>query len=328
MNIDIIKKVDSMNETYLDITKQYMWENDLSRHFMALIYTLKGKKFDKYEIEDMRKFIKENTGIFSNFRGNNLFTLSMLLCSQYDNPKEKFMEILKYYEKLRKAGFKGGNYLPLASYSLTSTYNKDNVEKIINRAYDIYSDIKKKHPWITGEQDYPLCILLASLNKDIDIITKEVERCYNELNKEGFSKGNNLQFLSHILSLSEEESTLKAKRCKNIYDKLKDNKLKIGSEYYAVLGIISLLGDDIDRALNDVISTSNYINGLKKYKWLGKGMNILLASSIISWEYINTNKHEFIETTFGISVEVLIAAQTAAVLACVTACTAVSSSSN
>ncbi len=330
MKSELKNKVDHMLDVYLKVAKDYKWENNLSQHFAALTYVLKNKKFEKEKIEDMKKVIKENTGVFSNYRGYTMFILSMLLCSEYDNPKEEFIKMMDYDKKLKEEGFKNNMYLPIANYALLLTCEEDLIDTRTKKSYEIYLEMKKNHPWLTSGDDYPLCVLLANSEKPLDTSIKDIEECYKYLNENGFSKGNGLQFLSHILSLGDESNSSKANRCVKIYDCLKENKLKIYSTYYASLGLITLISKNTDEAIDDLIDVAQYLNGLKKYKWLGKGMNVLIASAIVCNEYIEdmSNEKDLISTTLGITVEALIAAQTAAIIAGVAASSAAASSAS
>lgn len=320
MNESLKIKVDNMLEMYLKIEKQFKWEHNLSKHFAALTYTQKNKKFDKEKIDKLMKFIKSKTGVFSCYRGTSTFIIAMLLCSQYEDPEDKFSEMMEYHDELRKAGFKSSMYLPIANYALLITNEDSFVDSRVSQAYELYCDMKKNHPWLTSGDDYALSILLSRYNKSV----KTIEEYYKSLNESGFSKGNGLQLLSHILSFSNEDVDVITGRCKKVYDKLKKNKLKIYSDFYASLGLIALLDGD-GTITDDLVQVAQYLNKLKKYKWLGKGMNVLLASALVSEEYINKNENnnnELIQTTLSISIEALIAAQTSATIAAVTASTA------
>lgn len=326
MSTSLKKQADQMLEIFLRINKQFRWQHSLSNHFAALTYMQKNKEFDKENIENVIKVIKKNTGMFSCYRGNSMFILAMLLCSEFSNPEEKFMKMLEYDKKLRGAGFKNNQYLTIANYTLLLTCEDNLIDNRISKAYDIYRKMKENHPWLTSGDDYPLCILMAGFDRSVDTI----EEYYTKLNQEGFSKGNGLQLLSHILSFSSENIDVTVKRCKELYDKLKENKLKIFSNYYAALGLIALLEDNNGIIAEELIELSKYINSLKKYKWLGKGMNVLLASAIVSEKYIKERieHNSLIDTTVNISIETLIAAQTSAAIAGMTASFAAVSAAN
>ena len=318
-------KVDNMLELYLDIEKQFKWEHSLLKHFAALTYIQKDRKFDKEKIQNMIKFIKSKTGIFSYYRGTSSFIIAMLLCSEYEKPEDEFSRMMDNEDKLKKAGFKNSMYLPIANYALLITSEDDFVDSKVKQAYELYCEMKKNHPWLTSGDDYALSILLSKYNKSVSTI----EEYYKSLNNLGFGKGNGLQLLSHILSFSNEDVKVITERCKKVYDRLKENKLKVYSDFYASLGLVSLL-DKEGTIAEDLVEVALYLNKLKKYKWLGKGMNVLIASALVSQEYINDNKNnnELIQTTLSISIEAIIAAQTSATIAAITASTAAASAAN
>ncbi len=115
--------------------------------------------------------------------------------------------------------------------------------------------------------------------------------------------------------------------CERIYHHLKVNKLKIQSTYYPAIGLISLLDGDQDELMADLVDVATYLRSQKKYKWLGKGMNLLMASSIITSEYIKEKSGDtVVDTTVSIAIQAIIAAQQAAMIAAITASTAAATS--
>ena len=110
---------------------------------------------------------------------------------------------------------------------------------------------------------------------------------------------------------------------------MKENRITLYASYYTSLGIIAhILGED-QRVLGDWVELTKHMNGMKKYKWLGKGMNLMLASAIISYSWLSDDSvGEASRIALGISVETLIAAQTVAIITASTAAVAASSSSS
>src|SRR5699024_11354921 len=108
------------------------------------------------------------------------------------------------------------------------------------RSKMIYDDMKKEHPFLTGQSDYPLAVLLAYENQDD--MRERMEYFYDRLNEYQFNKGNNLQFLSHILSLAHTENDNELiNRVIQIYDDFKRVGLKQKSSYYPIMGMLALL---------------------------------------------------------------------------------------
>lgn len=311
------ERLDRLIELFQQVSSEYKWEGSLTNHFAALTCTLNNRDFDKEKIEDVRAHMKKTTGVFSNYRGTSKLILSALLACQYDNPKHEFDKILNYDKKMKEAGFKNNMYLPIASYALLVSCSEECVDVRINKAIEIYKEMKKNHPWLTSGDDYPLSILLANSDTSVNSIIENVEECYKLLNENGFGKTNGLQFLSHILGFRQEENKIKVLRCKNIFDTLKENKMKVYSGGYAAIGFLSILGEEGYEAVKQVIEVVKILKSTKKYKWLTKETHLFTAVALVSDVYIGNmkNQKELMKTAIGISIEALIAAQTVAIIA-------------
>lgn len=321
MKLTYEKKVNQMIEYYQAMRKPFRWENDLVRHLLALTYAMKGKDLNPEPIKEMKDYIKQTTGLFSPFRGHMMFALSGLLCANSNTPQRQFDQMLKHQQVLKDVGFKHSTYLPTALYALSSVYEGPNVASYAEKAMAIYQEMKQNHPFLTSGDDYALAILLASTDHRPDLL----EDYYQALNRRGFSKSNGLQMLSHVMAFSDKGVTDAADQCERINNHLKANKLKVYSDYYPSIGLISLLSNTQDHLMGDLVEVTTYLRGQKGYKWLGKGMNLLIASAIISSEYIKENSQDtVVDTTISISIQAIIAAQQAAMIAAITASTAAS----
>jgi len=323
------EKLDRLIDLFQQVSAEYKWEGSLTNHFTALTHTLNNRNFDKEKIEDMRVHIKKTTGVFSNYRGTSKIILSALLACQYDNPKYEFDKMLNYDKRMRESGFKNNMYLPIANYALLATCSEDMIEIRINKAKEIYNEMKNNHPWLTGGDDYPLSILLANSEASVSNIIENIEDCYKLLNENGFGKNNGLQFLSHILGFRNEDNKVKVLRCSVIFDKLKENKMKVYSTGYAVIGFLAILGEKGYEAADQVIEVVKVLRSTKKYKWLTKETHLYTAAALVSMVYIENVKgqKDLIQTAIGISIEALIAAQTVAVIAAASSTAAIAGSS-
>lgn len=316
------QKVKNMIQHYENMKKLFKWENDMVRHLVALTYAMNDKELDTTRIKEVKDYIKSETGAFSPFRGHMTFALSGLLCATSETPKNKLKSMLNNEKILKSIGFKHSTYLPIALYALSSAYEGNDVTGYGEKAMEIYKEMKQNHPFLTSGDDYALAILLAGTDHSPDLL----EDYYQALNGRGFTKSNGLQMLSHIMSFSKKDVRDSVDQCERIYNHLKANKLKIYADYYPAIGLISLLDVDQDELIDDLVEVANYLRGQKKYKWLGKGMNLLMASAIITSEYIKENSGDtVVTTTVSISIQAIIAAQQAAMIAAITASTAASS---
>ena len=313
-------KLKKLQENFQTLKSEFKWEHSLNQHLVALNYVMNDKVLNPERLKEAKAFVKENTGFFSPFRGNNLFTICGLIVSEKDLPHSRLKAMIDMVPMAKKAGFKRGYYLPIALYTLEKVYKGENRETFLNKAHLLYKEMRNHHPFLTGGDDYALAILLTNHGSGSEVI----ERNYRVLNASGFSKSNGLQMMSHILSFSDVDVTIQAERCKNIYETLKANKLKLYSDYYSAVALMSLLPEDNNP---DLIEIAHYLNRQKGYKWLGKGMNVLIASALIAGESVNQAENGMVSATLQISIQSVIAAQQAAMIAATSAATTAAAAS-
>ncbi len=312
-------KINTLISHHQTLKKAFKWEHDLNLHLVALNYVLNNRSVTPDRLKEAQQFIKENTGLFSSFRGTNLFAICGLVVSENDMALSRLKTMMANVEVAKKSGFKNNNYLPAALYALDKVYDGTDTETFLKKAHDLYKEMKRNHPFLTGGDDYALAIILANSNGN----PEEIEKNYKALAEAGFSKSNGLQMMSHILTLSDMETENLTKICVDIYHKLKENKLKINSTYYPAIALMSLLPED---NTEDLIEVAQCLKSQKGYKWLGKGMNVLIASALIAGESINQIQNSMLSTTLQISIQSIIAAQIVALIAAVSASTTVAAS--
>lgn len=312
-------KVNQMIENFEILRKSFKWENDLISHLIALSFAMKKRNLDVSRIEDNKKYIKSETGAFSPFRGNMNYCLSGLIAAKGDNISTVMDRMLANAELGKKYGFKSQTFIPTAMYSLESVKDQS-PEKVLSQAEGIYKEMRKNHPFLTGGDDYALAILLSASDHGTD----QLEAFYDELNNYGFSKSNGLQMLSHIMALSGVDVSTGSNNCRTAWEYLKSNGYKVTSDYYPAIGLMTFLDDS--EVLKDLVDIMNYLKKQKRYKWLGKGMNLLLASAIISSEWVDGDNEHMVEATLSVSIENIIIAQQVAMIAAVSAATAASAS--
>lgn len=320
-------KVDEFIETFSILKKQYKWSvRDMTLRFIALVYMLSDKTFGKEELNEVAEYIKKNSKWFSYYRGHQKFSTAALLITKFANPQKAFSDLLEYEEKMKTAGFKNSQYLSISAYALLLTCSPENVDDRVQKAIELYKGMKKNHYWLTSSDDYPIAVLLSQADAEKDILLSEIETNYDMLHREGFSRSNGLQFLSHLLTFIPGTAQTKAQQTRSIYDRLKQSKFHVSSTYYGILGYLTLLGDLSEQATEEVIEVVQYLKSNKNFKWVYKDMNVLAATALVANQYIEkiSEGNELLETGIGISIETMIAAQTAALIAATSAATAAS----
>lgn len=322
MDSSASKLLTKFENTYNIMAKEYKWSSSqLINIFTSLIYTLSNVEFDREVMDGMHRLMKESTSLLSHYRSYDKFFMSALLHTKFDNPEESFLKLIKYEDELKAEGFSRGTYSGLAGYILlTSTEGEDGLATI-RKAKQVYDKMREKHFWLTGQDDYPLAVLLAVSDDSIDSITAKVEGLFEALHRAGFSKANSLQFLSHILSFGNDPEDVKVEKCQSIVNYFKNKKIRINSTHYGTVGLMALMFNNEYELLDEIVEAIEYLKQRKEFKWTGKEILMLIASSIITAKNIDKYKEheELLKANLGLTIQGIIAAQTAAMVASISA---------
>ncbi len=313
MNQQQQQMTDKMIENFSILKPAFKWDQDLAKWLVALAYTISGKSIDIDEIKKVSQHIKSSTGMFSAYRGANLFPLSGLICANSESPIELTDKMLGNYDVLKVAGLKQTNHLPVATYTMAMGYGGTDYAGFADKAVDVYKEMKGNHPILTGGDDYPLAILLAENQSRLD----KIETYFDALKSNGFAKTNGLQMMSHILAFSDGPFSTVAENFKTIMTKLKENKFKLYSSYYPAVAIIALIGSE--NAIDELIDIAKYMKSQKQAKWLDKGVVIMLASGIVSTGIVDEAEDHLLMASLNVSIQAIVAAQQAAMIAAVSA---------
>lgn len=331
MDMLLKEKADLMVQNFHMLKQGFKWETGLIKHFGAMVHATKGKKVDINVLEEIKKHIKENTGMTSYFRGTNMFILANLLYFEEDY-KGFFKNMSEVYELLRKEGFKNSVYLPLAAYTIAKEVPMNQWDNRISRMNNFYKNMKKNHFWLTSSDDYVFAAVLAVTDLDLEVMDGKIEKCYSLLNGDGFYKGNDLQTLSHILAIGEEEDMDKCDKAVKLYHGLKAKKCKVQYSGLATLGVLTLINQDIDKIIDEIKEVYDYIKEKDGYGFwsLDTSMRTILAANLIADFYVNGMKKGVLQVALGNSINAIIIAQEQAMVAaaCVATAAATSASSS
>lgn len=330
MDIALKLKVDLMVENFEELKKDFKWDADLLKHFCAMMYATRGKKIDVDKIKKIREYIKQETGWTSEYRGTNQLIMASIISFEEDY-ESIFQNMLEIYKKMREEGFKHSVYLPLTTHTIAKNSSIEQWNHKIQRVNEFYKKMKENHFWLTSDDDYVFAAVLAVTDLEVEPTMKKVEICYNTLNKEGFWKGNDLQTLSHIMAIGEDDIEEKCKKVGRIYNKLKAKKCRLEYKGLATLGILALITADEDKVVEDIKEVNDFIYGKSGYGiWsLDQSTRTILSANLVSDYYIDEMKKGVMDVTLANSINAIIIAQEqAAVAAACTACAVAASASS
>lgn len=309
-----------------DIIKaEFGWETAYIYPLCAGLFTAKNATADPQALRACHRLLKENTGIFSNFRGVSKMAMVTSLALSA-NPQEKMERLLFVYNKLKQL-FWSSEYLVVAASAITDLAEPSQYEAIVERTRMVYNHMKQAHPFLTSGEDSAFAALLALSGFDDVQIGDEMERCFAILKPE-FWSGNAVQSLSHVLALGSDPAETKCDRVTQLYRLLKERGCKYGTGYeLPTLGTLALTGASIDALTHDMIEVDDYLKTQKGFGAFGIGakQRLMYAGMLVMCDAIPVAQTMEVAALNG--VVALVIAQQAAICAAMAASSAAAASS-
>ena len=310
------------------IRKEFRRHNAMTKRLAALLYAQENKKIDCESIERYYNMMRQNTGLFSSFRGNMSLCIATLL-SLSTNPQGLFDKTLQVYDMLKTLKLRSSDYLAVAAFQIASQTEPANYQNAVNRTRDFYDGMKARNFFITGQDDYIFAAMLGL--SDLDIITgaDRIAEIINRMKKE-FSSKNSVQNLSQILALGNScDETVSRVLC--LRDALRAQRIRLDKEYtLPTLGTLALLPVDIKTIVDDIDQAQQVIRAQKGFSsWsVSKQELIIYATAVIVAQYTKSADNSVVTATISTSfTNIILAQQVAMIVAVTVAATSASSSS-
>ncbi|WP_144463584.1 DUF4003 family protein [Siminovitchia fortis] len=312
-------------EVYEELRKKMKWKVTDNKILMTIasFYAMNQKPFEMESYLMIAEGIKKQAGIFSSIKSESRYIAAAMLDVGFEHPEKQIPALFAAYDELTSAKFRKGIFTYIAASVLIKNSGSDpnDYRPVITRAKEIYDGMKKEHLFLTSAEDYPLAMLLAARGAD-DVIERN-ERFYDDLNRNGFRKGNHLQMLSHILTLDEVESPeVLVNRATQVFDKFKEVGMKQKTLYYPVMGMLAMI-PPAELDMQEVYQAYVHLNQTKQFKWQ-KDLNATLAASFYVKDKLEQSA--LIETSLYTTIETILQAQQATMTASIAASAAATGS--
>ncbi|WP_053217164.1 DUF4003 family protein [Virgibacillus senegalensis] len=294
----------------------------------ASIYVVNGKTFDYKRFIQLADYIKQESGIFSSLKSQSRFTVAAMLDVRYTDSREKFQEMRRVYKQLVEAGFRRGIFTYISAMVLLSHGKEsgDFSEEIL-KADAIFQKMKDEHSFLTSSSDYPLAALLAQKEGIVTELIDRTETYYQRLNQQGFRKGNDLQFMSHILTLDdneEAEADLLVERAAWVHQAFGQAGMKQKTKFYPEMGMLALLPEELVD-LGVIKQIIDELSEHRSFRWQKDITTILAVNLFMSDKLADAS---LLETSLYTTMETVIQAQQAAMLAAIAGASVATSSSS
>jgi len=304
------------------IRNEFSMHDTLIKKLAALLYALDNKQINTVAIKNNHTLIKNNTGIFSMFRGSMGLCVAAML-SLKDDPEELFAQTITVYEMLRSVKFRASDYLVVAAAEIALGAKPAEFQKVVDRTKSFYDGMKAYGFFRTGQDDYIYSAMLGLSSVDVHAGTENIDKLFRQFKPE-FRQGNSVQALAQILVLSGEHDSA-VSRIVMLKDAMKRQGIRLDRTYtLPALGVLALLPVDIATIVNDIYEVQESLQTQKGFgAWsVSKQALLLFSSAIVSSVYSKDIETGAIAASVSTSIASIVIAQHAALVAAMSASTA------
>lgn len=309
--------------TVEDVSKAAGWTVDRKIVLaIASTFVASGKTFDAAKYKNVLQEMKKQSSWMSPLRTTVGYSIAANLMEQ-DDAEKAVKNILTNVSILKEEKFRSGNFSYIGAQFLTEDENDKKAHAQAARA--LFDAIRKHHPFLTSYEDIPYAILLSSPSDDVELRAETMNRYYKELRTYNFNAGNELQWLSQVLTfLSPQFDGQLVPDVVTLRDTLKKQSVKVKAMHYPLLGFLAIL--NLNKAqLQGIIDLYHELKAMKLLKWHHEFV-LFMAVQIAIYDMAKVQKS--LSMTIMSSIELLIQAQQAAMIAAVSAAAIASSSSS
>lgn len=321
--MDYVMIENAFANTVEDVSKAAGWTVDRKIVLaIASTFVASGKTFDAMKYKNVLQEMKKQSSWLSPLRTTVGYSIAANLMEQGDAEKA-VKNLLTNVSILKEAKFRSGNFSYIGAQFLTEDEQDKKTHAQAARA--LFDAIRKHHPFLTSYEDIPYAILLSSPSDDVELRADTMNRYYKELRTYNFNAGNELQWLSQVLTfLSPKFDGQLVPDVVTLRDGLKKQNVKVKAMHYPLLGFLAIL--NLNKAqLQGLIDLYHELKEMKLLKW-HREFVLFMAVQIAIYDMAKVQKS--LSMTIMSSIELLIQAQQAAMIAAVSAAAIASSSSS
>jgi len=310
------------------IRKDFIMHNAMTKRLAALLYAQANKSIDCDAIRQSYDLIKQNTGLFSSFRGNMSLCIAAML-SLAPNRQELFDRTLEVYSLLKTTKLRASDFLAVSAFQIASQTEPLRYQETVNRTRDFYDGMKRRNFFITGQDDYIFAAMLGLSDLDVDSGAERVAEIVDRMKNEFWSK-NSVQTLAQILALSDSCDTT-VSRVLTLRDALRKHRIRLDKAYtLPTLGVLALLPVDTNVIVQDIDEAQHILRKQKGFSsWSVTKQELLIyVAATTASEHAHGEKDGVVAAAVSTSVTNIIIAQQVAMIAAVSASTTAAASSS
>ena len=223
-------------------------------------YVTSEREFDAESLSRVMDALKSRSSWLSPLRGNLLPMMAAFLDQPGTDIDKEVNRLFAKQQVLKGLGFRNTIHSYLAALLLTN--DTDLYENEARQAKKLYDAMKKQHFFLTSDDDYAYAVLLGKRGADPIEHAKSMRAYYDALRTEGFRSGNELQWLSQVMTyIHIEFDPNLVTRAAEVLAHFKRNT-KVRPVHYPMIGFLTVFGID-DAELTEYCRIDAFIGGIQ-----------------------------------------------------------------
>lgn len=257
------------------------WAGDRYAATMAVMLIGDEKPMPADRLSQAQQIIKDNKGVFSEFRSGYARKVAVSAVAMSDDPEQALTDLGTIKKMLKPGMFSTFMYDVTACIIQTSTKPED-YELVVDRTMELFGAVIKKHSIIGSEGELADCAVIAKTDKDTAHTSEEQEECYKEVIKFN-GKGSDSLHAAAAMTLFGGGTDIRAEKVKGLKETQKADKFKFT---YDGIGMTALLAGLYGDHPADIIAEMKEVSEeLKAAKGMGgwtisDGTRNLIAAGI------------------------------------------------
>ena len=285
-------------------------------------YVTSEREFDSESLSRAMDALKNRSSWLSPLRGNLLPMLAAFLDQPGTDIDEEVERLFAKQQVLKGVGFRNTIHSYLAALLLTDDPDLHDMEA--RQAKRIFDAMKKQHFFLTSDDDYAYAVLLGKRGEDATAHAKAMRTYYDALRAEGFRSGNELQWLSQVMTYIHIEFDAKlVSRAAEVLGQFKQST-KVRPVHYPMIGFLTVFGV-ADAEVTKIVELAHVLEGSKPFK---SNREMALSIGIGYIMHKLTENAEEATISLSTSVELIVQAQQAIMAATIAAMAATTSTNS
>lgn len=196
----------------------------------------------------------------------------------------------------------------------------------VERLAAVHAAMRSHHRFLTGQDDYPACALLVGAAGAASEIAGRCEVFYEGLRDLGFSRGNALQSVSHLLVFAPGDDSALMQRFRRLYSGFQEAGLWMHTGDYDEVAALSFLAQDAPRVVATVLAHREVLAATAPKPGRELSFSLACGTAFLELAAVDAVHDDLRVTANVLAVQAILQAQQAAMVAAAAGAAAASAS--